>query len=131
MFEGFRQTDVELLDVRLHLVQGGDGPPLLLLHGYPQTHVIWHLVAPRLPRPFRVLAPDRRGYGDSSKACGSPEHSEYSKRTMATDLVALMAELGFERFAVAGHDRGGRVAHRLALDHPDRVTKVAVLDIVP
>src|SRR5262249_58541097 len=84
-----------------------------------------------LAERFTVLAPDLRGYGDSSKPCGSPEHSEYSKRTMATDLVALMAELGFERFAVAGHDRGGRVAHRLALEHPDRVTKVAVLDIVP
>ena len=131
MFEGFRQTDVDVAGVRLHLVQGGDGPPLLLLHGYPQTHVMWHLVAPRLAERFTVVVPDLRGYGGSSKPPGSAEHLEYSKRTMAADQVALMEELGFDRFAVAGHDRGGRVAHRLALDHPERLTKVAVLDIAP
>src|SRR6266704_633909 len=123
MFEGFRQTDVEVAGVRLHVVQGGDGPPLLLLHGYPQTHAMWHLVAPRLAERFTVVVPDLRGYGASSKPPGSAEHLEYSKRTMAADQVALMEQLGFERFALAGHDRGGRVAHRLALDHPERLTK--------
>jgi haloacetate dehalogenase len=131
VFEGFERKDVEVNRVRLHLVRGGDGPPLLLLHGYPQTHAMWHLVAPRLAERFTVVVPDLRGYGDSSKPPGSAQHLEYSKRTMAADQVALMEQLGFERFALAGHDRGGRVAHRLALDHPERLTKVAVLDIAP
>jgi haloacetate dehalogenase len=131
VFGGFQQKDVEVSGVRLHLIQGGAGPPLLLLHGYPQTHAMWHAVAPRLAEHFTVVVPDLRGYGDSSKPPGSAKHLEYSKRTMALDQVALMEELGFDRFALAGHDRGGRVAHRLALDHPGRVTKVAVLDIAP
>jgi haloacetate dehalogenase len=131
MFEGFSRERVDNGEAEISLVRGGSGPPLLLLHGYPQTHVMWHLVAPRLAERFTVVAPDLRGYGDSSKPPSDPEHLAYSKRAMAADQVKLMADLGFERFAVVGHDRGGRVAHRLALDHPDHVTRVAVLDIVP
>jgi haloacetate dehalogenase len=113
-------------------VIGGSGPPLLLLHGYPQSHVCWHRVAPALARRFTIVCPDLRGYGDSSPAPEEmADHAAYSKRAMAADQVALMAALGFERFAVAGHDRGGRVAYRLALDHPARVTRLATLDIVP
>jgi haloacetate dehalogenase len=104
---------------------------VLLLHGYPQTHAMWHLVAPRLARDFTVLAPDLRGYGDSSKPPDGENHANYSKRAMALDQVEVMRQLGFERFSVIGHDRGGRVGHRMALDHPDRVTRLAVLDIVP
>jgi haloacetate dehalogenase len=110
---------------------GGNGPPLLLLHGHPQTHVMWHKVAPRLARDFTVVCPDLRGYGDSSKPPTTPDHMPYSKRVMALDQIAVMRRLGFERFAVAGHDRGARVAYRMALDHPDVVTKLAVLDIIP
>ena len=131
MFEGFRRMEIEVAGVRLALVQGGAGPPVLLLHGYPQTHVMWHLIATRLAERFTVVAADLRGYGDSSKPPGGPDHSEYSKRATAADQVMLMTELGFDRFAVVGHDRGGRVAHRMALDHPERVTRLAVLDIVP
>ena len=101
------------------------------MHGYPQTHAMWHLVAPRLAEDFTVVATDLRGYGDSSKPFGEEDHSTYSKRAMARDQVSVMRSLGFESFAVVGHDRGGRVGHRLALDHPERVTKLAVLDIVP
>ena len=104
---------------------------MLLLHGYPQTHAMWHLVAPRLAGEFTVVAADLRGYGDSSKPDGGPDHSAYSKRAMAEDQVEVMRALGFESFAVVGHDRGARVGHRMALDHPDRVTKLAVLDIIP
>jgi haloacetate dehalogenase len=110
---------------------GGSGPPLLLLHGHPQTHVIWHKVAPDLARDFTVVAADLRGYGGSSKPPTTPDHEPYSKRAMARDMVALMGHLGFERFMVAGHDRGGRCAYRMALDHPDRIEKLAVLDIIP
>jgi haloacetate dehalogenase len=131
MFEGFELSMVDVGEATLRLRRGGSGPPLLLLHGYPQTHAMWHKVAPDLARDFTVIAPDLRGYGGSSKPPTTPDHEPYSKRAMARDAVALMAKLGFERFAVAGHDRGARVAYRLALDHPDHVTKVAVLDIVP
>jgi haloacetate dehalogenase len=110
---------------------GGDGPPVLLLHGYPQTHVIWHHVAPLLAERHTVVLTDLRGYGDSDKPEGGPRHEGYSKRTMARDQVLVMHELGLPRFAVAGHDRGGRVGHRLALDHPAAVSCLAVLDIVP
>ncbi|MEO5845178.1 MAG: alpha/beta hydrolase [Caldimonas sp.] len=110
-------------------------PPLLLLHGYPQTHAMWHRVARELAADFTLVVPDLRGYGDSTKPAPAPtpelDHAQHSKRAMAADLVALMGSLGYERFAVAGHDRGGRVAHRLALDHPGRVERVAVIDIVP
>jgi haloacetate dehalogenase len=110
---------------------GGSGPPLLVLHGYPQTHLMWHSAAPQLAERFTVVAADIPGYGGSFRPAPAPDHAPHSKRALAEDLVAAIAELGFERFAVAGHDRGGRVAYRMALDHPDRVTRLAVLDIVP
>ena len=110
---------------------GGSGPPLLLLHGYPQTHLMWRKLAPRLAAEFTVVAPDLRGYGDSSKPPAGPDHINYSKRALAQDQVEVMAALGFERFLVAGHDRGARVAHRLARDHPERIERLALLDIVP
>ena len=131
MFEGFEKRRIETPEAEIELVRGGDGPPLLLLHGYPQTHAMWHLVATALAEDFTVVATDLRGYGDSSKPFGEEDHSTYSKRAMAGDQAAVMASLGFDSFAVVGHDRGGRVAHRMALDFPDRVTKLAVLDIVP
>lgn len=110
---------------------GGSGPPLLLLHGYPQTHVMWHRIAPRLAQHFTVVATDLRGYGDSAKPAGESDHRAYSKRAMARDQVEVMQALGFTRFRLAGHDRGGRVAHRLARDHPECVERLAVLDISP
>jgi haloacetate dehalogenase len=109
----------------------GNGPPLLLLHGYPQTHVMWAKVAPSLAERFTVVMSDLRGYGDSDKPQSDPAHETYSFRAMAADQAALMAELGFERFALAGHDRGARTSHRLCLDHPERVERAAVLDIAP
>jgi len=131
VFEGFEQVRVEARDAEINLVRGGSGPPVLLLHGYPQTHAMWHRVAPKLAESFTVVAVDLRGYGDSSKPFGEEDHSTYSKRAMAADGVEVMEALGFPSFAVVGHDRGGRVGHRMALDHPDRVTRLAVLDIVP
>lgn len=112
-------------------VMGGSGPPLLLLHGYPQTHAIWHRVAPALAERFTVVATDLRGYGDSDHPESDPQHATYSKRASAADQVAVMRALGHERFRLCGHDRGGRVAHRLALDHPAAVERLAVLDIAP
>src|SRR2546426_9938056 len=114
MLEGFTRERVDAGGVEIALVRGGSGPPLLLLHGYPQTHAMWHLVAPRLAERLTVVVPDLRGYGDSSKPPGDLAHAVYSKRAMAADQATLMEKLGFERFAIAGHDRGGRVAHRLA-----------------
>lgn len=131
MFEGFQSSTIDTGEAVIRLRHGGTGPPLLLLHGSPQTHVMWHRVAPRLARDFTVVAADLRGYGDSSKLPATPDHEPYSKRAMARDLVAVMRQLGFERFSVAGHDRGGRCAYRMALDHPERVRRLAVLDIVP
>ncbi len=131
LFEGFETQDVGTSATSIHLRIGGAGPAVLLLHGYPQTHVMWHEVAPRLAERFTVVCPDLRGYGDSGKPESDPEHLAYSKRASAADLVEVMAALGHGRFMVAGHDRGGRVAHRLALDHPEQVGKLAVLDIVP
>jgi haloacetate dehalogenase len=131
LFEGFEKRRIQTPEAEIELVRGGDGPPLLLLHGYPQTHAMWHLVATALAEDFTVVATDLRGYGDSSKPFGEEDHSTYSKRAMAGDQAAVMASLGFDSFAVVGHDRGDRVAHRIALDFPDRVTKLAVLDIVP
>lgn len=131
MFEGFELSMVDIGDVVLRVRHGGKGPPLLLLHGHPQTHVMWHKIAPRLAEDFTVVAADLRGYGQSSKPSSTPDHLPYSKRVMALDQIALMRQLGFERFHVVGHDRGGRVAYRLALDHPERVEKLAVLDIIP
>jgi haloacetate dehalogenase len=131
MLEGFDASDITVDGVRLHVRQGGEGPPLLLLHGYPQTGAMWGPVADDLARRYRVVIPDLRGYGRSDKPETDAEHAPYSKRAMAADMVGLMAELGHERFQAAGHDRGGRVLHRLCLDHPDRVARAAVLDIVP
>lgn len=127
----FSETRITTSGAEIHCVHGGSGPPLLLLHGYPQTHMIWHAVAPALAADFHVICPDLRGYGDSSKPPGEPDHSNYAKRAMAQDMVELMAQLGYERFALAGHDRGARVAHRLTLDYPERVERVCVMDIAP
>jgi haloacetate dehalogenase len=131
MLDTFEQTQIDASGATIYLVKKGDRFPLLLLHGYPQTHVMWHKIAPRLAEDFTVVAPDLRGYGDSSKPEDGPDHYNYSKRAMAQDLVEVMEKLGYQEFFVAGHDRGGRVAHRMALDHPQRVKKLAVLDIAP
>ncbi len=129
--KGFTYRQIDADGVRINAAVGGSGPPLLLLHGYPQTHMIWHHVAPVLASSFTVVATDLRGYGDSAKPAPSESNVEYSKRAMARDQVLVMRELGFSRFKVAGHDRGGRVAHRMALDHADAVEALAVLYIVP
>ncbi len=131
MFEGFEKETVEVGGAEILARRAGDGPPLLLLHGNPQTHVMWHLVAPRLAEDFTVVVADLRGYGDSSKPPTDDDHGPYSKRTMAEDQISVMRHFGFDSFALCGHDRGGRVGYRMALDHPDVVTKLAVLDIVP
>lgn len=117
--------------VRIHVRTGGQGEPLLLLHGHPQTHAIWHRVAPALAQRFSLVIPDLRGYGDSSKPPGEPDHANYSKRTMALDMRRVMQALGHERFRVLAHDRGARVAHRLAVDHPAAVERLVLLDIAP
>src|ERR1700759_4595035 len=122
MFEGFTSARVAVSGASIHLRRGGDGPPLLLLHGYPQTHVMWHKLAPRLAERFTVVAADLRGYGDSSKPPGGDNHENYANGAMACDQVELMQKLGFPRFRLVGHDRGGRVAPRLALDHPATVS---------
>ncbi|HET6521606.1 MAG TPA: alpha/beta hydrolase, partial [Geminicoccaceae bacterium] len=131
MFEGFAGRRIDTSGTTIFARIGGSGPPLLLLHGFPQSHVMWHRVAPVLAERFTVVCADLRGYGDSAKPPSDPDHVTYCKRTSALDMVEAMAVLGFERFMLAGHDRGGRVAHRLALDHPERVERLAVLDIVP
>ena len=130
-FEGFPLERVDLTAGRFRLRRGGKGAPLLLLHGNPQTHAMWHKVAPELARDYSVYCPDLRGYGQSPKPPATPDHAPYAKREMARDMVELMAHFGHGRFFVAGHDRGARVAHRLALDHPQRVRALAVLDIIP
>jgi haloacetate dehalogenase len=127
----FRNYRVQTSGATINLVKGGSGPPLLLLHGYPQSHVEWHRIAPQLARDYTVVAADLRGYGDSSKPPDGDNHAGHSKRATAQDQVEMMKHFGFDQFRVVGHDRGGRVAHRMALDHPETVTKVAVLDIVP
>lgn len=131
MFESFERRRIDTGDVAINAAVGGSGPPLLLLHGYPQTHVMWRKVAPALTDRFTIVATDLRGYGDSDKPAGDSRHEAYCKRRMAQDQVNVMATLGHQRFQVAGHDRGGRVVHRMCLDHPDRVERAAVLDIVP
>ena len=131
MFPGFDTFRIRTSQVEIHGVCKGSGPPLLLLHGYPQTHVMWHKIAPALAEHFTVVATDLRGYGDSDKPEGGLDHVNYSKRAMAADQVEVMAKLGFTSFGIAGHDRGGRVAHRLALDAPERVRALAILDIAP
>lgn len=131
LFPGFRLLDIEVPGGHVRLRTGGEGPPLLLLHGYPQTHLLWHKVAPLLAPHFTLVAADLRGYGDSAKPAGGGDHAAYSKRAMAHDLVAAMRALGFENWFVGAHDRGARVAHRMALDHPAHVLKLATLDIAP
>jgi haloacetate dehalogenase len=131
MFEGFESRDIATRATSIRVRVGGSGPPLLLLHGYPQTHVMWHRVAPALAERHAVVCADLRGYGDSGKPASDAEHAAYGKRASAQDMVEVMAALGHERFMLAGHDRGGRVGHRLALDHPERLERLAVLDIVP
>jgi haloacetate dehalogenase len=131
MFEGFEVRDLDTDRGQVHARVAGAGPPLLLLHGYPQTHVMWHGAAPQLAERFTVVAADLSGYGSSLRPQTAEDHAPHSKRALAVDQLQAMASLGYERFAVAGHDRGGRVAYRMALDHPERVSAVAVLDIVP
>jgi haloacetate dehalogenase len=131
MFEGFERVRIEAQGATINVVRGGEGPPVLLLHGSPQTLTMWHLIAPRLAEDFTVVVPDLRGYGDSSKPESAPDHETYSKRTMALDQIEVMGHFGFESFALCGHDRGGRVGYRMALDRPEVVTRLAVLDIVP
>ncbi|WP_338661677.1 alpha/beta hydrolase [Pararoseomonas sp. SCSIO 73927] len=131
LIEGFERRRLPGHGVEIDALVGGSGPPVLLLHGYPQTRMIWKRVAPALARRFTVVAPDLRGYGRSDKPEGDEAHDTYSKRTMALDQIETMRALGHDRFSVAGHDRGGRVAYRLALDHPAAVERIAVLDILP
>ncbi|MGL4728875.1 MAG: alpha/beta fold hydrolase, partial [Bosea sp. (in: a-proteobacteria)] len=131
LFPGFRLVDIDVPGGALRARMGGSGPPLLLLHGYPQTHVMWHRVAALLQDRFTLICPDLRGYGDSFQPIDAPKHEQMSKRAMAADMVALMSALGHGRFFVGAHDRGARVAHRLALDHPSHVLRLATLDIAP
>jgi len=131
LLRGFRRERVVVGGVGINVAVGGSGPPLLLLHGNPLTHMSWHKVGPSLAQGFTVVAPDLRGYGDSDKPDGGADHSGYAFRTMGNDNVAVMEHFGFERFGVAGHDRGARVGFRMALDHPGRITRLAALDIVP
>ena len=131
LFPDFEPRRIRTSGTEINLLVGGSGPALLLLHGYPQTHAMWHRVAKRLAAHFTLICADLRGYGDSGKPLSDPDHRTYSKRAMAQDQVEVMQALGFTRFAVAGHDRGGRVAHRMARDHPERIERMAVLDISP
>lgn len=131
VFDGFTLAEVPVPGGSIRLRHGGSGPPLLLLHGNPQTHMMWHRVAPSLARRFTVICPDLRGYGFSWKPPATPDHLPYAKREMARELIAVMDHFGHQHFCLAGHDRGARVAHRLALDFPDRVTQLATLDIIP
>ncbi|MER9328161.1 alpha/beta hydrolase [Mesorhizobium sp. M0488] len=131
MFDGFQAARVHIGDASIFIRRAGNGPALLMLHGFPQTHLMWRDVAPGLADRFSVVCADLPGYGASSCPASSRDHATHAKRAMARDLVAAMAELGFGSFMVAGHDRGGRVAYRMALDHPGSVEKLAVLDIVP
>jgi haloacetate dehalogenase len=131
MFEGFTSTHHRHQGVAVHTRHAGRGPALLLLHGHPQTHVMWHLVAPQLAQRFTVVMMDLRGYGDSDRPASDADHNAYSKRTMAADAVAVMQSLGYDNFGVLAHDRGARVAHRLALDHPAQVQRLLLLDIAP
>jgi haloacetate dehalogenase len=131
MLDDFQTAEIDTGETSIFARWSGSGPPVLLLHGFPQTHLMWRGVAPLLTRHFTVVCPDLRGYGRSGCPASTPDHAPYSKRAMAQDMVIVMERLGFPRFSVAGHDRGGRVAYRLALDHPDRVERLAVLDILP
>lgn len=128
---GFARDEIDTGETRIFVCYGGSGPPLLLLHGFPQTHLMWRDIAPLLARRFTVVCADLRGYGASGCPPSAADHRPYAKRAMARDMVQAMAQLGFRRFSLAGHDRGARVAYRLALDHPERVARLALLDIVP
>lgn len=130
LFPGFAERRLQTDGAAIFTRVGGSGPPLLAIHGYPQTHVCWHKIAPELARHFTLVVPDLRGYGDSRGPAADPEHKGHSKRAMANDLVSVMRQLGHARFAVLSHDRGGRVGYRMALDHPERVDRLATLDIV-
>ncbi|TYL36919.1 alpha/beta hydrolase [Natronococcus pandeyae] len=130
MFGDFEETRIDVGEAEMYLRRGGDGPPLLLLHGYPQTHATWHKVAPELAEDYTVVMPDLRGYGDSTGPA-DPETRQYANRVLARDMVAVMDSLGYDTYRIVGHDRGGRVGYRFALDHPDRVKKLAALDIIP
>jgi haloacetate dehalogenase len=131
MLDGFKRSDIKTKGARIVTVAGGNGPPLLLMHGNPFNHLSWHKVAPALAREFTVVCTDLRGYGDSEKPPGGEDHSGYSFRAMAQDQVEVMAALGFKTFMAAGHDRGARVLHRMCLDHPNVVERAAILDIIP
>lgn len=131
LFQGFSSQRIKTSGAEINVRTGGDGPALLLIHGYPQTHAMWHRIAPDLVRRFTVVLPDLRGYGESSCPANDPDNFTYSKRAMAQDMVQVMEHAGHTVFAVVGHDRGGRVAYRMALDSPERVERLAVLDIVP
>jgi haloacetate dehalogenase len=130
-FPGFTQSQIKVSGATINTLKGGSGPPLLLLHGAPQSHISWRLVAPEFAKHYTVIVTDLRGYGDSSTPDGGEDHMYYSKRAMAFDQVEVMRQFGYKKFSVIGHDRGGRVAHRMALDYRDVVTKLAVIDIVP
>ncbi len=130
-FEGFTRTEIKTSGARIVTVHGGNGPPLLLMHGNPFSHLSWQKFAPRLAKDFTVVATDLRGYGDFEKPPGGDNHENYSFRAMAQDQIEVMAALGHDKFFAAGHDRGARVLHRMCLDHPDKVTRAAILDIVP
>src|SRR5258705_3270702 len=131
MLDDFDRANIQIEGTSIFVRRFGSGPAILLLHGFPQTHLMWRNVAPLLARRFTVVCADLRGYGQSGCPASTQDHAPYAKRAMARDMVAVMEEHGFRRFSIAGHDRGGRVAYRLALDHPDRVERVAVLDILP
>jgi haloacetate dehalogenase len=131
LLEGFERKTIKTSGAEIVLSHAGNGPPLLLMHGNPFTHVCWHKVAPRLAQEFAVVLPDLRGYGDSSKPDGGADHSAYSFRSMANDQIEVMKKLGFDKFQAAGHDRGARVLHRMCLDHPDTVTRAAFMDMLP
>ncbi len=131
MFPGFTRDRIKTSGATIAVRHGGSGPPVLLLHGHPQTQVMWHLTAPALAQDHTVVCADLRGYGDSSKPPATTDHEPYSKRAMARDMIEVLQSLGFDRFAVVGHDRGGRVAYRMALDHAERIERIAVLDIIP
>jgi len=131
LFPNFETRRIRTAGAEIHCEVGGSGPPLLLLHGFPQTHAMWHKIAPSLAQEYTVVCADLRGYGDSSKPPTDKEHTPYSKRAMAADMVEVMRTLGHPRFRLAGHDRGARVSHRLCVDHPDAVEQVALIDISP
>lgn len=130
-FPGFEQRRIAIGSVNFNLRIGGSGAPLLLLHGYPQTHLAWHAVAPELARHFTVICPDLKGYGDSDAPAPDPDAAAYSKRVMGEEMLGLMAALGHRRFAVVGHDRGARIGYRLTLDHPEAISRLAILDVLP